>query len=116
MEAGRARTRITRFAIAGALAIAVLFAGARPESVGSTAAASAVHRAVIVGHDSKATLVPATTGRNRGNAWFASLLGAVACALLGAYLLHAGGLGNRRHDLRRLSFRRRAPPRLLVAD
>jgi hypothetical protein len=115
MDAGRARTRIARLAIAGALAIAALFAGAGLESVTATADASAGHRAVIVARDRKATLVPATMGRNRGNTWFASLLGAVACALLGAYLVRAIGLGSRRHDLRRLSFRLRAPPRLVVA-
>ena len=116
MDAGRARTRIARLAIAGALAIAVLFAGAGLASVTSTSDASAVHRAVIVARDSKATLVAAPTSRNRGNASLAWLLRAVACALLGAYVLHTFGRCNRRYDLRRLSFRLRAPPRLVVAD
>jgi len=117
MITGRARRRgtIARIAVAGALALVVLLAGAGLESVAATAAPSEVHRAVIAARETKANLVAATTTRSRGNAWFASLLGAVSCAVLGAYLLRAVRRRDFRSDLRQLSFRLRAPPRPLVA-
>lgn len=118
MITGRARERgtIARIAVAGALALVVLFAGAGLESITTTAAPSEAHRAVIVARETKANLVAATTNRGRGNAWFASLLGAVSCAVLGAFLLRTMRRGDFRSDLRQLSFRLRAPPRLLVAN
>jgi hypothetical protein len=109
------RSRITRFAVAGALAVVVLFAGVGLESAASTAGASTAHRAAIVAHESRATLVAATAARTRGSAWVASLAGSIVCAALGAQLLRSIRRGNRRRDLRQLSFRLRAPPRLVVA-
>jgi hypothetical protein len=117
MDARRAQGRgtIARIAIAGALALVVLFAGAGLESISSSIHASDPHRAAVTPRDTKANLVAATTSRTRGNAWYASLLGVVACAALGAQLLRTRhGRGDRR-ELRRLSHRLRAPPRLLVA-
>jgi hypothetical protein len=116
MVTGRARERntIARFALAGALALVVLFAGAGLASASSAADHSPHNRAVIAARDTKANLVPATSSRSRGDAWFASLVGSVACALLAASLLRSIRYGWR-SDLRQLSFRLRAPPRLLVA-
>src|SRR5262249_276707 len=72
----RGRSPIARFALAGALALVVLFAGPGLESVAGPAyAASPGHRAAITARDAKAAIVAATTGRSRGSAWFASLLG-----------------------------------------
>src|SRR3954471_18689105 len=113
-ERARERGTIARIAIAGALALVVVFAGAGLESVTATAPASEAHRAVIAARESKPNLVAATTTRGRGNAWFASLLGAVSCAVLGAYLFRAVRRRDFRSDIRQLSFRLRAPPRLLV--
>src|SRR6476619_1098205 len=105
----RERNRIARFAVAGALALVVLFAGAGLESITAPADTAATHRAVIVGRDAKAILVAATATRTRGSAWVASLLGAIACAALGADLLRSIRRSNCRRDLRQLSFRLRAP-------
>ncbi len=104
-----------RFAVAGALALVVLFAGSGLEAATTTADASAVHRAVIVARDTKVNLVAATANRTRGNAFVASLFGAIACAALGAFLLRSIRRSSGRRDLRQLSFRLRAPPRLVVA-
>jgi hypothetical protein len=117
MDARRAHGRgtIARIAIAGALAVVVVFGGAGLEAISSTVHATDAHHAAVTGRESKASLVAATTSRTRGTAWFASLLGAIACAALGAQLLR----GRRDRDdgraLRRLSHRLRAPPLLLVA-
>jgi hypothetical protein len=105
----RSRRPITRFAVAGALALAVLFTGTELQSVTSNAGAAVAHRAVIA-PDAKANPVTATAARAGGTAWVASLLGAVAYAVLGAHLLRSIREGNRRRALRRFSFRLRAPP------
>jgi hypothetical protein len=117
MEVRRAHGRgtIARIAIAGALAVMVLFGGAGLEAVSATVHASDPHHAAVTARDTKANLVAATTTRTRGIAWFASLIGAVACAALGAQLLRSRRSRNDRRDLRRSSLRLRAPPRLLVA-
>jgi len=115
MDARRGRGTIARIAITGALAIIVLFGGAGLEAISSTVHSSDPHHAAVTPRDTKANLVAATTSRARGNAWFASLLGAFACAALGAQLLRTGRGRDDRRDLRRLSHRLRAPPRLLVA-
>ena len=111
----RERSTIVRFVVAGALALVVLFAGAGLASATGTAGRAPGNRAVIAARDSKANLVAASSNRTRGDAWFASLLGAVACAVLGASLLRSIRRPDWRSDLRRLSFRLRAPPRRVVA-
>jgi hypothetical protein len=117
MDARRAHGRgtIARVAIAGALAVTVLLGGAGLGAISSGVHASDPHHAAVTGRDAKVNLVAATTSRTRGNEWFASLLGAVACAALGAQLLRTRRGRDDRRDLRRLSHRLRAPPRLLVA-
>jgi len=117
MDTGGARGRgpIARIAIACALAVVVLIGGAGLAAISSTSHASDPHHAAVTGREAKATLVAATTSRTRGNAWCASLLGTIACAGLGAQLLRIRHGRDDRHDLRRLSHRLRAPPRLLVA-
>jgi hypothetical protein len=109
----RERSTITRFVAAGALALVVLFAGGALESAVAPAEASAAHRAVIAARDAKVNPVAATAARTRGIAWFASLLGAIACTVFGSSLLRSIRR-HRRSDLRQLSFRLRAPPRLLA--
>jgi hypothetical protein len=111
----RERIRIARFAVAGALALLVLFIGTGLESVASTNAVSSARRAVIVARDTKTTLASTTGGRSRGNPWIASLTAVFGCALLGAYLLRSIRLHDCRRVLRQLSFRLRAPPTLVVA-
>ena len=117
MEVRRAHGRgtIARLAIAGALAVVVLFGGAGLEAVSAGVHASDPHHAAVTARDTKANLVAATTSRTRGIAWFASLFGAVACAALGVQLLRSRRSRNDRRDPRRCSLRLRAPPHLLVA-
>jgi hypothetical protein len=117
MDARRAHGRgtVARIALAGALAVVVLFGGAGLEAISSSVHPSDPHHAAVAARDTKANLVAATTSRTRGNAWYASLLGVVACAALGAQLLRTRRGRDDRRDLRRLSHRLRAPPRLLVA-
>ena len=117
MDARRAHARgtIARIAIAGALAVIVLFGGAGLEAISSTVHASDPHHAAVTPRDTKVNLVAAVTSRARGNAWFASMLGAFAGTALGAQLLRSRRDRDERRDLRRLSHRLRAPPRLLVA-
>ena len=117
MEARRAlgRGTVARIAIAGALAVVVLFGGGGLSAISSTIQTSDAHRAAVTPRDAKANLVAATTSRTRGNAWFASLLGAIACAALSAQLLRSRRDREDRRGPRRLSHRLRAPPRLLVA-
>ena len=117
MDARRAHGRgtIARIAIAGALAVLVLFGGAGLEAISSTVHATDPHHAAFTARETKANLVAATTSRTRGTAWFASLLSAVACAALGAQLLRSRRDRDNRRYLRRLSHRLRAPPLLVVA-
>ena len=117
MVTGRARERstIARFAVAAALALVVLCAGAGLASASSRADHATGNRAVITARDTKANLVAGTSSRTRGDAWFASLVGAIASAVLVASRLRSIRSHDWRNDLRQLSFRLRAPPRLFVA-
>jgi len=117
MDARRAHGRgtIARIAIAGPLAVLVLFGGAGLEAISSTVHATDAHHAAFTARETKANLVAATTSRTRRTAWFASLLSAVVCAALGAQLLRSRRDRDNRRYLRRLSHRLRAPPLLLVA-
>jgi hypothetical protein len=116
MDTGRARERSTvaRLVLIGAIALVTLFAGAGLESV-TVRTERAVAREAMAARDTGANLVAAPSTRAPGHAWFASLIGVVAFALLGASRLRAIRSRDRRGSLRRLSFRLRAPPRLLVA-
>src|SRR3954452_691828 len=105
MDARRAHGRgtIARIAIAGALAVVVLFGAAGLEAISSTGHATDAHHAAVTAREAKAHLVAATTSRTRGTAWSAPLLGAIACAALVAELLRSGRDGDDRRALRRLS-------------
>jgi hypothetical protein len=117
MEArrGLGRGTVARIAIAGALAVVVLSFCGGLAAISSTVHTSDAHRAAVTSRDAKANLVAATTSRTRGNARFASLLATVACAALGAQLLRTRRGRDGGRDLRRLSHRLRAPPRLVAA-
>ena len=117
MDARRAHGRgtVARIAVAGALAVVVLFGGAGLAAISSTVHAADAHHVAVTARDTKANLVAATTSRTRGVAWFASLLGAIACAAFGAQMLRLRRDRDDRRALRRLSHRLRAPPLLLVA-
>jgi hypothetical protein len=111
----RERSTVARCAVAGTLVLVVLFAGAGLVSASAPADHSSGNRAVIAARDTKVKVVASPASRTRGHGWFASLVGAIACAVFGASLLRSIRSRDRRSDLRQLSFRLRAPPRPLIA-
>jgi hypothetical protein len=105
---------IARVAVVGALALVALLAGARLATATTTVNRSPDNRAVIAARNTKAGRVAAPSSRARGDSWFALPLGAITCAVLGAWRLGSIRRLDGRRDLRQLAFRLRAPPALLV--
>ena len=112
----RRRDSIARVVVLGALALTVLFGGFEVASTSGTGHDADPHHAIIIARDTKTSVVAASTTRSRGTAWFASLVTAIGCAALAAYLFRAAGSGRARRNLQQYSIRLRAPPRLHVAN
>jgi hypothetical protein len=115
MHTRRARERSTaaRLVVAGAIALVVLFAGARLDSVGTPTDREAT-RDVVAARDPGVRRAVAPSTRETGAIGFAVLVAAIAFALFGAIRIRARRSHHWLSAFLELCFRLRAPPRLPI--